>query len=392
MNQQILRRTFYCISVPDMVLSFVLPLYCVGLGFSPLETTGLFSVVSLSLLASKFFIGGLCDKVGRKRVFCAGAELQATTYAVLAFSQSAAPLYLSQILNGLSISLLSVALYAMLSDDRKQNFAAQQGKISGSGGQGQLLGVLIYWGMTAFMKFRMSWRYFLLVSAALCAYGAVTAGRNLQETKPVEQPAKVKISGVLKKLFSVNVLLSLGTSVVGVILVLYLNQAYSLSLGTMGIVLLVPAALLVYATPAIGKAVEKHGERRAFFVGAAGAAASLCAMARWRSLRVFVACWTLYNVFEKLLVLSLDSMVSQRATEKIRGKISGIYQASSSLGGFIGALASGAAFQAISTAAPLYLATAIFAVVLIALAAVSHGADFTEAAEAVKSNLARESK
>lgn len=201
MNQQILRRTFYCISVPDMVLSFVLPLYCVGLGFSPLETTGLFSVVSLALLVSKFFIGGLCDKVGRKRVFCAGAALQATSYAVLAFSQSAAPLYLSQILNGLSISLLSVALYAMLSDDRKQNFAAQQGKISGSGGQGQLLGVLIYWGMTAFMKFRMSWRYFLLVSAALCAYGAVTAGRNLQETKPIEQPAKVQISGVLKKLF-----------------------------------------------------------------------------------------------------------------------------------------------------------------------------------------------
>lgn len=392
MNQQILRRTFYCISVPGMVLSFVLPLYCVGLGFSPLETTGLFSVVSLALLVSKFFIGGLCDKVGRKRVFCAGAALQATSYAVLAFSKNAIPLYLSQILNGLSASLLSVALYAMLSDDRKQNFAAQQGKISGSGGKGQLLGVLIYWGMTVFMKFRMSWRYFLLVSAALCAYGTVTAGRNLQETKPVEQPAKVQISGVLKKLFSVNVLLSLGTSVVGVILVLYLNQAYSLSLGTMGMVLLVPAALLVYATPAIGKAVERHGERRAFFMGAAGAAVSLCAMARWRSLCVFVACWTLYNVFEKLLALSLDSMVSQRATEKIRGKISGIYQASSSLGGFIGALASGAVFQAISTAAPFYLATAIFTVVLIALAAVSHGSDFTEAAEAVKSDFAGESK
>lgn len=391
LNQKVLRRTFYFISVPDMMLSFVLPLYCVGLGFSPLQTTGLFSVVSLALLVSKFFIGNLCDRAGRRRVFCTGAALQAVSYAVLAFSKSAAPLYLAQVLNGLSAALLSVALYAMLSDDRGRNFAVRQGEISGSGGRGQLLGVLIYWGISVFAKFAVSWRYFLLVSAALCAYGAVTAGRELQETKPAEPSEKVSISGTLKKLFSVNVLLSLGTSVVGVILMLYLNWAYSLSLATMGMVLLAPAALLVYATPAIGKAVEKRGERRMFFTGTAGAAASLCAMALWRALPVFVVCWTLYNVFEKLLALSFDSMVSQRATEEIRGRVSGAYQASGSLGSFLGALASGAAFQTISAAAPFYLAAAIFTAVLIALAVLFQNPDFS-GAEAVKPNSTGESE
>ena len=52
MNQRTLQNISYFASLPEMALSFLLPLYCIELGFSPLETTGLFAVVSLALLAA----------------------------------------------------------------------------------------------------------------------------------------------------------------------------------------------------------------------------------------------------------------------------------------------------------------------------------------------------
>src|SRR5699024_9799544 len=81
-NQSLMLSSF-----PVWMASFLLPIYCTGLGLTPLETTGMFSVCSLFILLSKWVSGRWCDRIGRKTVFLLGVFLMALSYLLLSFAQ-----------------------------------------------------------------------------------------------------------------------------------------------------------------------------------------------------------------------------------------------------------------------------------------------------------------
>ena len=70
---------------PITVFSFLLPFYCVSLGFTPLQTTSLSAVFSLVLFFGKIISGKLCDSLGRKKIFLTGLVLCAAAYVILLF-------------------------------------------------------------------------------------------------------------------------------------------------------------------------------------------------------------------------------------------------------------------------------------------------------------------
>ena len=70
-------------SFPDWMISFLLPIYCTGLGFSPAQTTRMFAMHSLFLLLGKLVSGRLCDRIGRRVVFLAGLVLMSGAYLLL---------------------------------------------------------------------------------------------------------------------------------------------------------------------------------------------------------------------------------------------------------------------------------------------------------------------
>ena len=76
-------------SFPDWMISFLLPIYCTGLGFSPAQTTRMFAMHSLFLLLGKLVSGRLCDRIGRRVVFLAGLVLMSGAYLLLAFWKAA---------------------------------------------------------------------------------------------------------------------------------------------------------------------------------------------------------------------------------------------------------------------------------------------------------------
>ena len=115
-------------SFPDWMISFLLPIYCTGLGFSPAQTTRMFALHSLFLLLGKLISGRLCDRVGRRVVFLAGLVLMSGAYLLLAFAQGAALLYSSQVLDGAASALLAVSAYAMLADRSGENMAVDRGR------------------------------------------------------------------------------------------------------------------------------------------------------------------------------------------------------------------------------------------------------------------------
>ena len=210
MNQRTLQNISYFASLPEMALSFLLPLYCIELGFSPLETTGLFAVVSLALLAAKWCIGGLCDRIGRKKVFQMGLLLKGISYGLLAYAHSAGLLYVGQVLKGVALALVSVSLYAMLSDQKTGAFAARQSRIAAAEGRGQLLGVLLAWVLLLATTFEQGWQILLLVGAVAAFYGAALAHRQLEETQGGAPRHGQKLPGKFYGLLTVSVWYSFG--------------------------------------------------------------------------------------------------------------------------------------------------------------------------------------
>ena len=271
MNQRTLQNISYFASLPEMALSFLLPLYCIELGFSPLETTGLFAVVSLALLAAKWCIGGLCDRIGRKKVFQMGLLLKGISYGLLAYAHSAGLLYVGQVLKGVALALVSVSLYAMLSDQKTGAFAARQSRIAAAEGRGQLLGVLLAWVLLLATTFEQGWQILLLVGAAVAFYGAALAHRQLEETQGGALRHGQKLPGKFYGLLTVSVWYSFATAAVGATLVLYLTVRYQVRTEYLALVLLVPAVARTYLSPALGRMSAKIGERQAFALcGAVG--------------------------------------------------------------------------------------------------------------------------
>lgn len=116
-------------SFPDWMISFLLPIYCTGLGFSPAQTTRMFALHSLFLLLGKLVSGRLCDRVGRRVVFLAGLVLMSGAYLLLAFAQGEALLYSSQVLDGAASGAAGrVSAYAMLADRSGENMAIDRGR------------------------------------------------------------------------------------------------------------------------------------------------------------------------------------------------------------------------------------------------------------------------
>lgn len=217
MNQKLLESSAYFSNVPVMAMSFLLPLYSMELGFTAIETTGLFAVVSMSLLLSKIMAGNICDKIGRKKVFCFGLFLNALAYVALAFSQNAVSLYLAQALKGGAISLVSVSMHTIMSDNINESFAVRQSKISNARGRGELIGVLICWALLSTVTFTESWKYLLLIGSGLTCYSAFVSQKGMIETKMCSpSSSSIPIPEKLTGLFFVQILLSLASSLTNV--------------------------------------------------------------------------------------------------------------------------------------------------------------------------------
>lgn len=362
MNQRTLQNISYFASLPEMALSFLLPLYCIELGFSPLETTGLFAVVSLALLAAKWCIGGLCDRIGRKKVFQMGLLLKGISYGLLAYAHSAGLLYVGQVLKGVALALVSVSLYAMLSDQKAGAFAARQSRIAAAEGRGQLLGVLLAWVLLLATTFEQGWQILLLVGAAAAFYGAALAHRQLEETQGGALRHGQKLPGKFYGLLTVSVWYSFATAAVGATLVLYLTARYQVRTEYLALVLLIPAVARTYLSPALGRMSAKIGERQAFALGSLLSAALLAAAPGAASPQAFLVVWTLYRVASALASFAFGATVAGQGEEGMRGRISGAYLASDNLGSLLGALLAGVLFQMVDLQAPFYLAAALFVV------------------------------
>ncbi|HIV37346.1 MAG TPA: MFS transporter, partial [Candidatus Negativibacillus faecipullorum] len=214
-------------SFPDWMISFLLPIYCTGLGFSPAQTTRMFALHSLFLLLGKLISGRLCDRVGRRVVFLAGLVLMSGAYLLLAFAQGAALLYSSQVLDGAASALLAVSTYAMLADRSGENMAIDRGRQSAASNRGALYGVFLYFMLLTWLGFGQGWKAFFLLCAVLTLLGAANNYKDLpadQKTAAQSSAPKMDWRALLASrvggLLAVRTLMALALNMLGAVFVL----------------------------------------------------------------------------------------------------------------------------------------------------------------------------
>ena len=214
-------------SFPDWMISFLLPIYCTGLGFSPAQTTRMFALHSLFLLLGKLISGRLCDRIGRRVVFAAGLVLMSGAYLLLAFAHGAALLYSSQVLDGAASALLAVSAYAMLADRSGENMAIDRGRQSAASNWGALYGVFLYFMLLTWLGFGQGWKAFFLLCALLTLVGAANNYKDLPADQGTAvQPSAPKmdwralLASRVGGLLAVRTLMALALNMLGAVFVL----------------------------------------------------------------------------------------------------------------------------------------------------------------------------
>lgn len=365
-----LNRSLKLASLPIWMSSFLLPIYCSSLGFSPLETTGLFSICSMFILLSKLAAGRLCDheKVGRKKIFLAGLFLTAVSYALLAFSKQIFFLYFSQIIDGAATALLSVSVYTMLVDQSREEMAVNRGRQSAAENLGGLYGVIFYFVLISQLDFFESWKLFFIVSAVLALFGGWTAANKLADNTP-KTAGKTKrwnlnqpICPQAKRLIAVRLLLSLSLNVLGAVFVLIMMRRFGNNMMMIGVICLVPSMLLTWMMPSIGAATKRFGERRSFLAAGIIAIVFLIAMSASTTPLFFGLGWSGYSFSVTAMTLSLDAAFSKQTPEKDTGAYSGVYSCSINLGSMLASVLGGFFLQKIGEAAPFYAAAILLLV------------------------------
>ena len=240
-------------SFPDWMISFLLPIYCTGLGFSPAQTTRMFAMHSLFLLLGKLVSGRLCDRVGRRVVFLAGLVLMSGAYLLLAFAQGAALLYSSQVLDGAASALLAVSAYAMLADRSGENMAIDRGRQSAASNWGALYGVFLYFMLLTWLGFGQGWKAFFLLCALLTLVGAANNYKDLPADQGTAvQPSAPKmdwralLASRVGGLLAVRTLMALALNMLGAVVVLVMMGRFGEDMMLIGLTCLLPSCLLTW--------------------------------------------------------------------------------------------------------------------------------------------------
>lgn len=366
-NQSLMLSSF-----PVWMASFLLPIYCTGLGLTPLETTGMFSVCSLFILLSKWVSGRWCDRIGRKTVFLLGVFLMALSYLLLGFAQGMWLLYLSQMVDGVATALLSVSLYAMVAD-RDKEMAVERGKQSAAQNRGGLIGLILYFVLLSRTDFLQSWKLFFLISAAAALAAVWMAKTKLPKDEGNAEEEKVPLRKLLTTkvthLIAVRFCFSLALNVLGAVFVLVMMQRFESNMTEIGLICLVPSCLLTWWTPSIGAAVKKFGEKRSFFASSVLALVFLIWMAQSGTTLWFGLGWSGYSFAVCAMGLSFDAIFSFEIQDAARGAMSGLYSCSINAGSMIASALGGFLLQTLGVQAPFYATAALLLLTLAVFAA-----------------------
>lgn len=149
-----LRKPLLLTSLPLGVMSFLIPIYSKKLNMNVVEITGLFSIISLTLIIMRPILGKFVDNFGRKPILICSCVFFAISYAIFAISNTVTLLYIARIFQGIATASMTISTYTIISDiTKEENLSKAFGKINSYKSIGCLYGCIIAFLISSFIRF-----------------------------------------------------------------------------------------------------------------------------------------------------------------------------------------------------------------------------------------------
>lgn len=342
------------IALPSSVLSVLLPMHTTSLGFTALQTTTMFSVLSAFLLLFRPLAGRAVDRFGFKRLFSLSLLLYAATALLYSFGYSLPALYAARAFQGIASALFSVTTYVLISSDAGGDHERQLGKLRGYTGQGNLLGILLCFVLLYQFPFAEGWNWFFraCAAAALAAFFLALKSMGDLSTPGAGKGGWFKIPDGRGGLFGLNIVLCTANSLLGAVFALYLMEAFKADLLQIALAFLLPSVLIPFLMPYLGSTAQSWGGRKSLLAGTVLSLLSAVGLFLVQNINVFALVWTALQIALSFLGIGLDGAYMRGIPEEERGLIMGTYDAGGYGGGIIGPLVGGALFQYVQPGAP----------------------------------------
>lgn len=354
------------ISLPLTVIDVLLPMYTEGLGFTPVQITGLFSVFSFFLIIMRLFIGKLTDSKGRKFIFIRGILFYAVSYYFYSISYNIIFVYLARSLEAIAAGCIGISSYSMVADlntSRGYNF----GKINGYAQRGGLLGIALCFIIFYSADFSEGWARLFKICAFAAAIAFVYSFFRIKSTMtPCINAEKTDLPPVKQKIMVFKFIASIFLNLDSAIFALYLVKKFNAGLEEIGIAFLLPALVAAFISQKLGKISDNKGPYKATGISVALMIVSLILLPLMNSVYMFGIIWTLYSVAIILFNITLNGMFTADMEEG-RGYAVSKYTIASNMGGIIGPVIGGALFQEININAPFLASGAAFSILLLSI-------------------------
>lgn len=348
-----LRLPVILLSLPHALLGVVLQVYAAELGFDPIQTTGLFWVFSLVVLAVRLFSGRLTDHIGRRRAFLLACGFYTLSYMIFCVSVTLPMLYLARVIQAFGAAFYITACYAMIGDISSNDFGKNFGAFTAYRSKGGLFGMAVSGISFAGVGFFTGWsRMFVLFSLAGVA-ATIVALKKLPETgkQATLDRVKIKLSTDKKRVLMLYFIACMANCMANVVLVMYLNAKFQPRFEQLALTFIAAISVVAFIMPRAGRMIDAIGSFKAMMISMLLSAFSLLALIFAPSLVLFGAVWAGYSIAVAVMITAIDACYSHGIEDSNRGSMMSKYISISDAGAMIGSALTGVLFKQVGASA-----------------------------------------
>ncbi|MGL4800285.1 MAG: MFS transporter [Cellulosilyticaceae bacterium] len=360
MKKDYLKLPLILVSLSFFVMSFLLPIYSVEIGMNATAIGGMFSVVSIIILLLKPVVGRISDKIGRKPLLIGGMALYGVAFYLLASAHTPAMMYTVRVIQGVASALLSMGIYAVAVDLAEgEGIGERLGNFSAAQTTGMIFGMGFAMSYLFRVDFVEGWHRIFCIFALCAMIAAVLTALRVPETRKVNlKKDKAKTLKELPKkaigLVGVGFVVALFSSMVGPILMIYLQEYVSRDLGLLSYIFFPSALLWCFLPGRLGRVSDKGNKYKIAAIGLGISSIAIGIVPFVEGTTVLAGLWCLDAIGDMLDGPARTALFAKMTGGHATGQNYGVYSTVCGIGGAIGPLLGGMMYDHIGHRIPFY--------------------------------------
>ena len=364
----------------------LLPFYALRLHAPEWVIGWMIASFSIAQLASAPLWGRISDRFGRRPALMVGLAASGIAFVVFGFAVSMWMLFLSRLIQGGGGGTTGVAQAYIGDAIESKNRAKALGWLSAATSAGVMIGPAI-----GSLAINLGHAAPGLIAGGLCFLNVAFAWRWLPETSPSRQPGappglarprsiRGAVWEVLRSprspiprfvwIYAVGML---GFTAMTGVLALYLRAEFGFTEKTIGLVFVFTGGLSVVMRAIIlGWMIDRFGETGVMRIGGALLAVGLVLIPLPHALPLLALALALVPMGTALLFPATTALLTHHAPEAERGQVLGVQQTFGGVARVVAPIGATAAFQALGTGVPFFIAAGVVSLAAVLAWQVEH--------------------